>query len=143
MLRMRWWPGVIGIAIVATLLVGQGQQTTPAPGARLIPSLTGKDLYSAYCASCHGVSGRGDGPMATHLKHKPADLTAIAANHGGIFPKDDVRRFITGEKVTGSHGSRQMPVWGPIFSQVEIDTDYGKVRLENLVNYIQSMQGKR
>ena len=80
-----------------------------------------------------------------HNQHRSenADLTAIAANHGGIFPKDDVRRFITGEKVTGSHGTRQMPVWGPIFSQIEIDTDYGKVRLENLVNYIQSMQGKR
>lgn len=143
MWRMRWWLAMIGLAIAATLLAGQSQQTTPPPGAHLIPSLTGKDLYRAYCASCHGLSGHGDGPMAAHLKRRPTDLTTIAAHHGGIFPKDDVRRFITGEKVTGSHGTREMPVWGPIFSQVEIDTDYGKVRLENLVNFIQSIQGKR
>jgi mono/diheme cytochrome c family protein len=39
-----------------------------------------------------------------------------------------------------SHGSREMPVWGPIFHQVEEDVDRGYVRLDNLVKYLQSIQ---
>jgi hypothetical protein len=38
------------------------------------------------------------------------------------------------------HGSREMPVWGPIFSQVEADVDRGPVRMENLVKYLESIQ---
>jgi mono/diheme cytochrome c family protein len=133
----------LSLTLGVALLAAQNKGKTPQPGDRLIRSLEGRDLYASYCASCHGESGRGDGPIANELKHKPADLTALAASHGGVFPKDEIRRFIAGDKLVGSHGSREMPVWGPIFSQVEMDTDYGKIRLENLVNYIQSLQAKR
>ena len=36
----------------------------------------GAALYPAYCASCHGVEGHGDGPLAHDLSVPPADLTA-------------------------------------------------------------------
>ncbi len=35
----------------------------------------GKALYEEYCAPCHGAEGRGDGPHAIVLEHKPADFT--------------------------------------------------------------------
>jgi len=35
----------------------------------------GKALYEANCASCHGISGEGDGPISENLTHTPADLT--------------------------------------------------------------------
>jgi len=35
----------------------------------------GKVLYERNCAMCHGLNGRGTGPMAATLKHPPADLT--------------------------------------------------------------------
>lgn len=35
----------------------------------------GKYLYQQNCASCHGDSGKGDGPAGTALTHPPADLT--------------------------------------------------------------------
>ncbi len=35
----------------------------------------GNALYEEYCAACHGAEGRGDGPQATVLEHKPADFT--------------------------------------------------------------------
>lgn len=112
-------------------------------GEKLIPSLRGKDLFMAYCASCHGMSGKGDGPAAAALRTKPADLTVLGANHGGVFPSDEVRRFIAGDNLPAAHGTREMPIWGPIFSRVEMDTDYGKVRLENLVRYLESIQQRK
>ncbi len=44
----------------------------------------GQQLYLQQCASCHGKEGRGDGPVAAGLAHKPADLT----NHFHNAPGD-------------------------------------------------------
>ena len=106
----------------------------------LIRSVEGADLYRAYCASCHGKSGKGDGPVAPALKATVPDLTVIASNNGGNFPRARVRRIIMGEGMIVSHGSREMPVWGPIFHQVEADVDRGPVRIENLLKYLDSIQ---
>src|SRR5579864_1808133 len=38
------------------------------------------------------------------------------------------------------HGSREMPVWGPIFHQIQEDRDYGEVRLQNITDYLKSIQ---
>jgi mono/diheme cytochrome c family protein len=120
------------------------QNAQQAPDAakqqNLIRSLEGADLYKAYCASCHGKTGKGDGPVAPTLKATVPDLTAIAKTNGGVFPEARVRRIITGEGMIASHGSREMPVWGPIFHQIEEDVDRGNVRLENLVKYLESIQ---
>lgn len=106
----------------------------------LIHSVEGPDLYRAYCASCHGKDGKGNGPAASALKATVPDLTRIASRNGGKFPVERVRRIIVGEGMIASHGSREMPVWGPIFHQVESDVDRGPVRLENLVKYLESIQ---
>lgn len=106
----------------------------------LVYSLKGPDLFRAYCVSCHGLSGKGDGPGAPALKAKVPDLTLLANRHGGQFPSALVREFIAGDKVAPSHGSREMPIWGPIFHRVEEDRDFGNVRLENLVTYLASIQ---
>jgi mono/diheme cytochrome c family protein len=116
------------------------QQANPDKEQALIRSVEGADLYRAYCASCHGKDGKGNGPVAPALKATVPDLTIIAKKNGGIFPAARVRRIITGEGIIASHGSRDMPVWGPIFSQVEEDVDRGPVRLENLVKYLESIQ---
>jgi mono/diheme cytochrome c family protein len=78
--------------------------------------------------------------MAPALKTKVPDLTVLARNNRGRFPSNRVRSIITGDEVTKSHGSREMPIWGPIFHQVEADMDWGNVRLENLVKYLESIQ---
>ncbi len=48
------------------------------PGALAAPTQrdvqAGKGLYDRQCASCHGPSGRGDGPSAAGFATKPADL---------------------------------------------------------------------
>jgi mono/diheme cytochrome c family protein len=110
---------------------------------RLMNSLKGADLYKAYCAVCHGADARGNGPMAQSLKNAPADLTRIAARNGGSFPLARIRRVISGAEARGTaHGTREMPVWGPIFSQVDRDQDLGGVRIDNLARYLQNLQVK-
>lgn len=111
------------------------QELTP-----LIHSVEGPELFRAYCASCHGLDGKGHGPAAEALKAKPADLTALTKNSGGQFPEARVRSTVTGEEVLAAHGSREMPIWGPVFHQIEADVDRGQVRLENLVKYLESIQ---
>lgn len=51
---------------------------------------SGKVLYQAYCAPCHGNNGKGDGPAATSLHPKPADHTSAAVqaeSDGTLFYK--------------------------------------------------------
>ena len=74
------------------------------------------------------------------LKATVPDLTVIAKKNGGKFPTARVRRIIEGEGMIASHGTREMPVWGPIFSQVEADVDREPVRIENLLKYLESIQ---
>ena len=149
--RSALWCLAIGIS--AVIAAGSGARTRPDPrttpkqsdpGQRqpLIRSIEGADLYRAYCAPCHGKDGKGNGPVAPALKATVPDLTVIAKNNGGKFPVERVRRIIVGEGMIASHGSREMPVWGPIFSQVEADVDRGPVRIENLVKYLESIQMK-
>ncbi|HEX7287181.1 MAG TPA: c-type cytochrome [Candidatus Angelobacter sp.] len=109
---------------------------------RLIPSLQGADLFRSYCAPCHGATGRGDGPVVPALKNPVPDLTTIAQRNSGNFPAARVQDIIAGDHQMAAHGSREMPIWGPIFHQVEYDRDYGNIRLKNLVDYIRSIQQK-
>lgn len=115
----------------------------------LIRSIEGKDLYSAYCASCHGMDGKGSGPASAAMKVSPPDLTRIAqrASVGrGKFPAERVEKLLSGigpvttGKMPQSHGSSEMPVWGPVFHRVERDQDLGPVRLRNVVKYLESIQ---
>jgi mono/diheme cytochrome c family protein len=126
--------------LAGTAANAQEQPATPNYSQGLIYSLKGPDLFQAYCAPCHGVSGKGDGPAAPALKATVPDLTLLAKNKGGQFPSALVRELIAGDEVVASHGSREMPIWGPIFHRVEEDQDFGNVRLENLVKYLKSIQ---
>jgi mono/diheme cytochrome c family protein len=107
---------------------------------QLIRSLEGADLFREYCSPCHGLDAKGAGIMAPALKTKVADLTVLAKNNHGQFPADRVRGILNGDPAFISHGSREMPIWGPVFHQIENDTDWGNVRLANLVKYLESIQ---
>ncbi|HKO05196.1 MAG TPA: c-type cytochrome [Candidatus Acidoferrales bacterium] len=138
-------PLVLAIALAGVLLPGAGGQTPTAPKAEaqlppLIRSVKGLDLFRAYCASCHGLDGRGAGPAAPALKARVPDLTLLAAKNQKQFPAVRVRQMIMGDIAMAAHGSREMPVWGPIFHQVESDVDWGNVRLASLLEYLQSIQ---
>jgi mono/diheme cytochrome c family protein len=137
-------PVLLGCVLLSLLLVFGGARTQTVPNAEegLIYSVKGPDLFRTYCAVCHGPNGKGDGPMASALKAQVPDLTLLAKNNKGQFPSVRVRTMIAGGETVKSHGSREMPIWGPIFHQVEYDQDLGNVRLENLVKYLEWIQQK-
>lgn len=148
--RLRWGAGAASIlmcgALVAIRTAAQSPTADAVPklqeNARIVNSLDGAKLYTAYCAVCHGAQGKGDGPMAKILTAKTPDLTRLAQRHGGKFPRAQVDGTISGEVASAGHGTREMPVWGPIFSQVSWDMDLGRVRIDNLARYLESVQEK-
>ena len=104
----------------------------------------GAGVFRNYCAACHGPGGRGNGPVSKALKRKVPDLTKLSRRNGGAFPAIHVRTTIMSgsDDLLPAHGSKQMPIWGPIFHDIEFDQDLGNVRLENVTKYLESMQRK-
>jgi mono/diheme cytochrome c family protein len=138
---------VIGGALLAGVAAetqdGKRTRASDADEQPLIVSMKGSKLYQIYCASCHGEDAKGHGPMAVWLKVPPSDLTRIAVRNGGEFPLARVDRIISGEAaVLSGHGTRVMPIWGPVFSQVTRDQDLGRVRIDNLARYLRDIQTK-
>lgn len=134
-------------ALMALIFVtAETPPAKPAPGveeaSRLTDSLDGATLYGTYCAVCHGPTARGDGPMAKLLVAPTPDLTRIAMRHGGKFPREKIDAIISGETTLPGHGTRDMPIWGPVFSQVAWDMDLGRVRIDNVARYLESLQEK-
>src|SRR5271169_1952315 len=76
--------------------------------------VSGKDMYTAYCAVCHGADGKGAGPAASALKIPPTDLAVLAKNNGGKYPAMKISATIHGESALPAHGSKDMPVWGAL-----------------------------
>jgi mono/diheme cytochrome c family protein len=105
--------------------------------------VSGKDMYKAYCAVCHGTDGKGGGPAASALKNPPADLTLLSKNNGGKYPSLKVSATIRGESALPAHGSKDMPVWGALFWSMSGGHE-GEVqqRTANLSRYIESLQAK-
>jgi mono/diheme cytochrome c family protein len=133
---LMWWCVSMGWTAVA-----DGPRSGTSEDVTLIPSIQGPALYKAYCASCHGSDAKGGGPMAKALKISPADLTRISTRNGGTLPLARISRIISGDaQVPGGHGTREMPVWGPIFSHVDSDQDLGRVRIDNLARYLRELQ---
>ncbi len=113
----------------------------PQESDHVIPSLDGQTLFVTYCAVCHGKAADGTGPMASVLKVRVPNLTELAKRNAGKFPFDRVARRIEGTDTTSvGHGTKEMPIWGPLFSQVANDQDFGKVRIHNITKYIETLQ---
>jgi mono/diheme cytochrome c family protein len=102
----------------------------------------GQIAFREYCRSCHGNLAKGDGPVAEHLKPKPADLTGIAERNGGEFPAEKVHAAIAGGKDVAGHGNSEMPVWGNAFKKVRGGQSEAEVdeKISNLVAYLASIQ---
>jgi mono/diheme cytochrome c family protein len=117
-------------------------KTVKKVNAQPTATLSGVDLFKEYCAVCHGAGGKGDGPAADALKKRPADLSQLTRKNGGSFPDLHVMNYIKGADVVAAHGSRDMPVWGSIFSQMSPNPDLVQIRTVALMKYIEQLQAK-
>lgn len=142
-------PYASALAAALTLVPIPGAQapaTSPPVQSRpplVIKSLEGRDLYAFYCASCHGKTGHGDGPSAKSLKAAPPDLTTLASQNGGVFPRDRVQAVLMGVRPTPSHGTTEMPIWGDVFRFLDPSDQRAKIRIANLTEFLSSLQAKR
>ena len=134
------------LLILATALVlpvaAQKPDIKKAP-ARYTSPASGPEMFLAYCASCHGAQGMGGGPVAEHLKISVPDLTLLARQNKGVFPAVHVTQVIRGEVGVKTHGVQEMPVWGPIFLNLNNRQEAAvHMRISNLAKYIESLQAK-
>ena len=149
---MRAWKFislVLILMMISTFALTQDMtpaQSTPTvkhvPISNVSPA-SGKEMYESYCAVCHGKDGKGDGPAVSALKVPPPDLTQLAKKNGGKYPSPHVASVIRGQADLPAHGSKDMPVWGPLFSSISQGHE-GQVqqRVSNLVDYIEKLQEK-
>lgn len=120
----------------------------PKPVIKQVPpsrtsAASGAEMYKAYCAVCHGLDGKGDGPAVPALKTAPGDMTLLTKRNGGKFPELRVFNSIRGEVGVAAHGSREMPIWGSVFQDMNrSDTAQTPLRIRNLTKYIESIQQK-
>lgn len=131
---------LLGAAGVLLLVSTTTQaQRRELPQVSMAP-LTGKDSFDRYCATCHGVSGRGDGSLASSLNTTPSDLTTLAERNGGVFPRETITAYIEGTgRAIPAHGPTQMPLWGGIFRWLDTEPRT-RVRIANLTAYVESLQ---
>lgn len=121
----------------AAALIGQGPGQAQAGG----PNSAGAQLFRTYCASCHGVTARGNGPMAEELRRTPPDLTKYTARNGGVFPSERLRQIIDGRGLA-AHGTREMPVWGDAFTGAPggRSAAAARARIDSIVGYLEAIQ---
>ena len=107
------------------------------------PSNSGRQMFNSYCAVCHGTDAKGNGPAASALKTPPADLTVLAKKNGGKYPSAHVAAVIRGQAALSSHGTADMPVWGPLFSSISGGHESQvQQRISNLAQYVGTLQAK-
>jgi mono/diheme cytochrome c family protein len=101
----------------------------------------GRTLYLQYCASCHGPTAEGDGPIAHVLTTPPANLRRLSERFGSPLPLDQVARYIDGRVEVKAHGPRDMPVWDTRFyHESGGDERRTQERIADLIAYLQSVQ---
>jgi mono/diheme cytochrome c family protein len=143
-------PARIIIAVVAGVVAGM-----PLPADAQQKPDFGKREYDASCAACHGISGKGNGPLRPHLVKAPSDLTTVAKRNGGVFPVQRLTEVIDGRASTeiGPHGTREMPAWGArylaeakdYYAEVPFPYDseaFVRARIATLIDYLNRLQGK-
>jgi mono/diheme cytochrome c family protein len=134
--------------LTCALAQDQGQdQTKPAvkhvPMTETSPA-SGKAMFNSYCAVCHGTDGKGGGPAASALKTPPSDLTQLSKSNGGKYPSLKVASVIRGTSELSAHGSKDMPVWGPLFWGISKGHESEvQQRVANLTEYIETLQKER
>jgi mono/diheme cytochrome c family protein len=128
----------------AVLVMAQGQ----TPVVKHVPikptnAASGQEMFKSYCAVCHGEDAKGNGPAASAMKVPPIDLTTLAQKNGGKYPAMHVSSVVRGEADLPAHGSKDMPVLGPLFFRLSQGHEAEvQQRIANLNEYIESIQAK-
>jgi|HubBroStandDraft_6_1064221.scaffolds.fasta_scaffold745498_1 mono/diheme cytochrome c family protein len=146
--KLIWIFAILAVFALALAAQTQPQSAQPTTVIKHVPikrtsPASGEEMFTSYCAACHGKDGKGTGPAAEALKVPPTNLTSLAAKNGGKYPSMKVSSVIRGEDVLAAHGSRDMPIWGRLFWNISEGSDAEVLqRVANLNKHIEGMQVK-
>jgi mono/diheme cytochrome c family protein len=137
------------LAIIALVFIAAAQEK--AANVKKVPvtytnPASGSEMYTAYCAVCHGATGQGNGPAASVFTKPPTNLTLLARSNNGKYPAEHVYTVLKFGIPVPAHGNIEMPVWNTLFRSLNStsgpEDSATKLRINNLVQYIQSIQVK-
>lgn len=134
---------VLASATLFFILSAAAQDSRTVNQAQFPPTYipSGQEMYKQFCAACHGADAKGNGPAASDLKTRPSDLTTLAKRHDGKFPYDYVSTILRFGPGVSTHGSSNMPTWGPIFSIIEKGNEQAvQQRINRLCDYLAHLQ---
>jgi mono/diheme cytochrome c family protein len=146
--RLRGTALAVGLASLVLGLAACPERTARTAAAPAGEGGPGRILYLTYCQSCHGVTGRGDGPVAASLRSQPADLTQLWKSYGTPLDRKRLVEYIDGRWLVGAHGPREMPIWGHEFFEDAPPMAPGvegvkRHLIEVLVGYLETLQTER
>lgn len=112
--------------------------TTAALAAMALPgtafaadAAAGKPVYEANCSSCHGTSGKGDGPVGKALNPPPRDFTVgdfkFDADGNGKGGEDADLKLVIQKGAMAFGGSPLMAPW-PALDDAQIDDIIAHIR---------------
>jgi mono/diheme cytochrome c family protein len=143
----RYFSIVLLAVLTATATAGIAQQ---APSKiKIVPikptsATSGQQMYTTYCAVCHGSDGKGGGTAASALKVRPADLSRLSQTNGGVYPGDRVSAILKSGVPLSAHGSAEMPIWGPLFLSLNSTSKASDMivqqRIHNINDYLKTLQ---
>ena len=135
---------IVRLAALLLALCAAGARETPAQDQNQLPAdyvPSGAAIYTQYCAACHGPSAKGNGPVKKALRKPAPDLTTLAKRHGGKFPYAYVTGVLRFAPGVPSHGSGDMPMWGPLF-EYYYNQKSAQQRIQNLTDFLAALQEK-
>jgi len=123
-----------GFSLLAAIVAGCSSTPTVPLGER---------TFQTHCASCHGSMAEGDGPAAATLRVPVPNLRTLSKRNGGSFPTDAVASYIDGRAFPTAHGTREMPVWGPVFNvtqQLVRGAESPEERIADVIAFLRELQ---
>ncbi|MEM9544839.1 MAG: cytochrome c [Bacteroidota bacterium] len=132
----------IAFTIMAAFTIAFATSCDPKPpkNSRAVQAQKGKLHFQKYCSVCHGQDGTG--LVIDTFDIQPADLTMIRATRkNDEFPILEIANIIDGRKMSKAHGTRDMPIWGEVFSTDDHLTESQiKGKLGEIIAYLMSIQ---
>lgn len=127
-MRIACTPGFTALPLLAALL---------DPGAAIAEEeRDGRLLFARYCASCHGIAGEGDGPVASSLQKRVPNLRRLWRQYGTPLAVESIAQFVDGRRRITAHGEPTMPVWGRRLKDIEDAQEPPEVEIRETVRAI-------
>jgi mono/diheme cytochrome c family protein len=126
-------PSTLSTALAAVAALGFGLAFAPSD-ASAQDAAAGKTVYTTNCFSCHGATGKGDGPVGAALNPKPRDFSTgdfkFDANKDGTPGEDADLTLVIKTGAAAYGGSPLMAPW-PTLSDADV---------ANVIAYIRSLK---